>query len=932
MEEIEFDIRLENEYPYLLYCIWWKTQPNYVKVGYGNKYRPCSSSYSTPFASDGNIKIWVPSINIDKQSMFSIEQQLHLFLKDTKKCKIEKDGGKEMYKLKHNIACSFIDEFLLNKQYQSFETTISQYKKKFKNKPKDYTVFASNLLFNVKAIKCLFCDRNCSKQIHECLCLCNGEQVEIYVGSTCFKKLNRTYLKQSTITSSNYLLNKISNPQFQEELEEEKQIQIINKVKKEDVIDCYIHSIELNYRPQKSYIREEDVSQIKGYLIHNICNYIFNDRKMTFTKIIDNKFIKTYNLTDIFDITTIYGLISNTKYIILGQLDTINNEFEIQFNHTKLNSIYILNYFNDYKNKNIFNYDLTTNLEEAVRLTNEQIVSLESDIPYISGFPGTGKSRICKYIIENNQDKNILIITPTYSTRESLIRDFPESKKIMAVVIASINDKKLIIKLFNPDIILIDEYGMIDIVGWYKIMNICNSFNKPKLKVFGDPYQLPPIEFQTESQLIIKQIFNISNKLTINFRSNCPEQYNYLTENKSEFNIIDIISKFDVAPYDSSTILSLFDREFNILTSTNDTVNEVNNIKYLFESNKECESCIQTVTLINSKNIGYKFCDSCIDKYEFVITSNINCSKSIYNTLEILLPKRYNLYKMLKRKADPNSKHEEKEEKEEYLYYSKDREKVFYNGELIKIKIGKGSIESKKYYDVTTSINGLIIKRVVVFNIESLFKNKINLPYAQTIHKSQGQTINKVVIIIDKNNITSSSLYTAFTRAKKLGEVKIMFKNTVANQLNISKNDFDRIIINHTEETKNENIQINENIKCTFCNRNCKLKTTITTPIRKYWGCYNKSCGGGPVKWFNDIQNDIQLQNLTEDFDYKKINNQIEFRLKDSNKRRIYKRFFEENRIRETNKNCWFINTDSNDIIISLTEHLEKFGGNNKFD
>lgn len=930
INENEFKIKVENSYPYYLYCIRWSSQPRYVKVGYGNKYRLCSSSYSTPFGSDGQVKIWIPKQDIDKTSMHSIEQQLHLFLIETKRCTRGNKGGREVYKIEFAMICFYIEEFIENQmtmQYEKFETTISNYKKNFKPKAEDYIVFAYNLLSNVNNINCIFCNRRCSNHIYECLCLCDNEKTEIYVGSTCFKKLNHTYIKTSTVTVSNYKLNKIINPQFENEQEEQKQLPILisSLIDKDDVIDCYIKRIENNGSKEKSYIEKTHMNHIEAYLMNNICHYIFiNNYDKTFKITIDNKFIEQYNLTDILNIFTIYGLLYNSKskYIILYPLNLELQKFEIDFNHPKVNSTYITNYFSEYRNDHIFNYIETT--DEVQKLTLEQVKSLESTIPYISGFPGTGKSRICKYIVEKNRDKKILIITPTYSTRQSLAGEFEsgEYNNILPVVIASIYDKKLIIDKFNPDIILVDEYGMIDIIGWYKIMNICDTFNRPILKIFGDPYQLPPIDFVDETRPIIKQMYTISNKLTFNFRSiNCPDQYNYLIENKAQYNINDIKSMFEVVPYNKETILSL--RSYILLAGRNTSVNKINQIVY--DSIKvDCIYCPTEPTrnqihLTNKYNITYIFCDKCINKYEFIITSNINCTKSKKKN-EILLPhgKMHSQYQYKIYPKEPNNRGDL------YSYYSENREKIFYNGEMIKIKLGTKHF-NKKYYDITTrTITG--IKTVVVFDIESLFKKCINLPYAQTIHKSQGQTIEKVAIIMDSTNIMSSLLYTAFTRARDLKSIKILFPDNI--QVSITRNDFDDII--------------NESIKCTNCNSICKLKITSfnsSYPNRNYWGClYSKICGGGIVKWLEDeseskVENDIdlQLKTLKIDFDIEEQIDKLVIKLKEG-KKNVYQKFFKDRNIKGYLGRKWIVSLNSSLIINELIEHSILFGGDNQYE
>lgn len=119
---------------------------------------------------------------------------------------------------------------------------------------------------------------------------------------------------------------------------------------------------------------------------------------------------------------------------------------------------------------------------------------------YISGPAGTGKTTICKYILDELESNNIFVCCCTFTGKASV--NFTEKTKYTSNTIHSViykpvfKDGKVIDWKLNfydspiliSDLILIDEISMVYKELWEDLL----KYNKPIL-VFGDPYQLPPV-------------------------------------------------------------------------------------------------------------------------------------------------------------------------------------------------------------------------------------------------------------------------------------------------------------------------------------------------------------------------------------------------------------------------------------------------------
>lgn len=747
----------------LLYCIWWPSQPDYVKIGYGNIHRPSSSSYTTPFGSNGKLRVWIPDIPLSTNSMFPIEQQLHKWIKSN--YSENSECGKEVYNIQFETACAYITRYIkkeIQSDFQTFETTISEYKKLSKQyQARDYIIISSEELLDIE-MKCDHCHKPLRDKAYRCLAYISGEPSEttvLILGSTCIKNYRQNTICMKEITEN--------EPETKDEIKQQNiddfvdtcifnSKSLMKKEGKNQTENQYICNSESGNEDEIEDNIEDDIPKdVLSYHKEKICRYItkcifkdfFDKDNKKFNINIDCNFIETHNLSCI-NFITIYGLISNCKYFELS--DLTETGFAITIIHYAYDKESISNYFKQYRNRQILPCPNITKLEH--KLTDKQLEYLTNDVPYILGFAGSGKSRIMKAIM-NYIPLRILYLTPTYQALDSGLNDVILRDTIKVRVIDSVYmNKEMILPSileFEPQIILVDEFAMMNIFHLYKLKRICEQFN-PILKMFGDPYQLPPIRFPDESQHIIKTISEHSNRLEDILRQNEPIVNNYLSINRS--NINPEVEYFNKTVYNETEIIRHYSDEpdginheykgYRFLAYTNQTVNDINSWIFKYKKRTSCNRCLLSIQIGKRR-----FCDNCIHQFVFIFDNNLKCNSKAGE--EIM---RY---------QDGN-----------ILDNYKNETNIFYNGQAVRIE-RNGNEMFNETLSETFNIFKVGNKSKVLLRKEHLSSLSLKLYYAQTIHKSQGQSIDKVFIVIDKREIESSAIYTAITRAKNYSKLKI---------------------------------------------------------------------------------------------------------------------------------------------------------------
>lgn len=261
-----------------------------------------------------------------------------------------------------------------------------------------------------------------------------------------------------------------------------------------------------------------------------------------------------------------------------------------------------------------------------------------------------------------------------------------------------------------------------------------------------------------------------SNKLGMPYRAGndrTKKLYEELGNTKCNLNLNWLNQNLTIEKYNDRTIISNSTEGFRFLASTNRTVDDINMKIYNNIKSTICPRCSRVI------QIGKQyFCFECIDKFKFVITDNISKKKNVLHIEPEVVDK-------IKGK------------------------KIFYNGENIQFK----STLKKGYLNITSldqDGNRDYGKPVIELLTEKLRFLKLKLSNAQTIHKSQGQSLKKVFIVLDRNKTESSALYTAITRGESAQNIKLCYK-VKPNTVRVIRNDFDDVTENDTtDEYKSE--------------------------------------------------------------------------------------------------------------------------------
>lgn len=118
----------------------------------------------------------------------------------------------------------------------------------------------------------------------------------------------------------------------------------------------------------------------------------------------------------------------------------------------------------------------------------------------ISGYAGTGKSTVLKLVVDELESRGLSVAVVSYTGKAASLlvsRGVIQAKTIHSTIYNSIRvDGKYINRLISPsefkyDLIVLDEYSMISDL----LMNDLMSMKVPII-MFGDSYQLPPVQGQ----------------------------------------------------------------------------------------------------------------------------------------------------------------------------------------------------------------------------------------------------------------------------------------------------------------------------------------------------------------------------------------------------------------------------------------------------
>ncbi|MBI4706381.1 MAG: AAA family ATPase [Candidatus Omnitrophica bacterium] len=380
---------------------------------------------------------------------------------------------------------------------------------------------------------------------------------------------------------------------------------------------------------------------------------------------------------------------------------------------------------------------------------------------FITGKAGTGKSTLLKYF-KANTGKKIIVLAPTGvaainvggQTIHSFFRLPP--KFIQKDTIKRLRDRGLI---ENLDMVIIDEVSMVrsDLMDG---IDHALRLNRGKMKApfggvqmvfFGDLFQLSPV-VQNEAREILEE------------RYSSP----YFFSAK-------VFDDFNIRPLELSTIYRQKDSSFMEL------LNRVRNKEHTKEDLKILNNRVQENTAVFKKD-------------ETVILTTTNSLANAINQERLSkLPGKEITYEAVacgkfEESAYPTDASLKLKKGAQVMLLKNDPDKQWVNGTLAKVAVlSKGSI--------VVDINGSTFDVPVVkwqkieysYNededkiedkvVGDFAQYPIKLAWAITIHKSQGQTFDRVIIDLGHGAFTHGQLYVALSRCTCLDGIR--FKRPV---------------------------------------------------------------------------------------------------------------------------------------------------------
>ena len=379
---------------------------------------------------------------------------------------------------------------------------------------------------------------------------------------------------------------------------------------------------------------------------------------------------------------------------------------------------------------------------------------------FITGKAGTGKSTLLKYFVEKT-DKNVVVVAPTGIAALNIGGQTIHSFFRLPPKMLDHSDVK---KTFNGiykriDTIIIDEISMVradmfDAIDIFMRLN-GREPNKPfggvQIILFGDLYQLPPV-VENEVEAFMKHIYEspyfFSAKIMKHFKFNIINLTKVYRQKDSYF--VEFLDKVRLGEADETTLELINSKvkptplgdDFVTLTPTNNVANFINQEKL--------EELPDKLFVYKAKKEG-----------EFNLSLN-----NLPVDLEINLKKGA---KVIFVKNDPKGR---------WVNGSLGRVEEL-GDNFVKIKLDENSSIvdvtcldwEKRTYEYNPNQ-----RRIISKVIGKLTQIPLKLAWALTIHKCQGQTLDKVHINITSGVWEFGHVYVALSRCRTLEGISLESK------------------------------------------------------------------------------------------------------------------------------------------------------------
>lgn len=445
------------------------------------------------------------------------------------------------------------------------------------------------------------------------------------------------------------------------------------------------------------------------------------------------------------------------------------------------------------ENNNVWNYDVEKyrTINGSV-LSDEQIKAVENVCKYsisiLNGAGGTGKSFSTQAVINMLKDhnKSFKLFSPTGKAAKVLADYTKENASTIHRGLGYIPIENWTFNTNNKlccDIVIIDEFSMVDIWLFKRVIDAID-FRTTKLLMIGDNAQLPSVSCGNllhdfmETNLIptvtLTKVFRYGEGGLMKVATDVRFCKTYLTNTMK--------SKMTVFGEN---------KDYTFVDLASEVIPQ--NIVALYKKLLDVGNSIENIQVLTAKNVGdcgTVVLNNMIQKVANPNYGSSDCMKigdTTYYQGDLIIQKINNY------KAELDINHLTEYEKE---YYTNDEAPTAFiaNGET-------GIIE--EIYNTYAIINfdGIYVK----YHRNDM--NMIGLGYSITIHKSQGSSIDNVILCTPQSHIfmlNSNLLYVGLTRMKKrcyhlgaLGSVN----QAIAKKANLTRHTFmQQLLLNITEE------------------------------------------------------------------------------------------------------------------------------------
>ena len=406
----------------------------------------------------------------------------------------------------------------------------------------------------------------------------------------------------------------------------------------------------------------------------------------------------------------------------------------------------ILNSLQSYKSLKVSKKDIDDGIlqsekDQGFPLTEEQkelvIKSMNHNVVVITGSAGTGKTSVSRAILNVYKKANYSISCCALSAMAA--QRIIEATGFQASTIHRLlgyNSTGFIYNYENPldcDVLFVDECSMINAYIFYSV--ICAVKEGKKIVLCGDNKQLPPIGYGN----VFNDLLHKSEEFTVLRLTKVLRQ-------AEDSGILMDANKIRKGNY------PIGQPELKIING------KLKDMIYMFRDTREGMTRIAINTYMKSIQ------EDGMDNVAIIVPRRKNCENSTDEINKKIVDLVCNKMEKSVRFGNKTFYVGSKVTQMDNNY-----DKNVFNGEIGYItKIEEVTDENEKNVYITVKYSMNNETKYVVYQRKEL--DQIDFAYALTVHKTQGQSIKTVIIIIDMTHYTlldTCLLYTAITRAKK---------------------------------------------------------------------------------------------------------------------------------------------------------------------